>query len=322
MSVNVAVFVGSLRKASLTRKVAKAAIDLSSANLRCRLIEIGDIAMYNEDLDAKPPAPWERLRRDIAEADAILFLTPEYNRSIPACLKNVLDVGSRPAGKSVWAGKPAGIISVTPYKLGAFGANHALRQALVFLDVPAMQQPEAYIGDAEKLFDDEGNLTNGNTREFLGKFLTAFESWVSALRADVHGFEDFMKLREKIAAAYSNGDAKPLDGIVANEGAATFFPPSGGTVSGAREVAKRYDGDAKSFSAGSLTKLEALQVQSSGNLAFWTGFQDFDGKIGGEHAAMKLRITEVFRHDGETWRLIHRHADPLAKAARKAEGSK
>lgn len=126
---------GSLRNESLTRKVALATVEAAPPTLKCRLVEIGDLSVYNEDLDApSAPAPWASFRQQVASAQAILFVTPEYNRSIPGGLKNAIDVGSRPAGKSVWNGKPCGVISVTPYKLGGMAANHAVRQALVFLD--------------------------------------------------------------------------------------------------------------------------------------------------------------------------------------------
>jgi chromate reductase len=113
----------------------------------------------------------------------VLFLTPEYNRSVPGVLKNAIDVGSRPYGKSAWNGKPGAVISVTSGALGAFGANHHLRQSLVFLNVPAMPQPEAYIGNAASLFDDKGTLTNDSTRSFLQKFLQAFAQWIERNRA-------------------------------------------------------------------------------------------------------------------------------------------
>jgi chromate reductase len=137
--------------------------------------------MYNEDLDDKPPAAWTRFRQDIAHSQAVLLATPEYNRSPPGCLKNALDVGSRPQGKSVWDGKPAGIVSVTPHKLGALGANHALRQALVFLNVPAMQQPEAYIANAGELFDTEGKLKSEETKKIFTKYMAAFDQWAHTL---------------------------------------------------------------------------------------------------------------------------------------------
>jgi len=176
---NVAVLIGSLRKESFSRKVAKAIAALSPATLRFQVAEIGELPLYNQDLDtATPPAPWAAFRQQVRAADAVLFVTPEYNRSVPGVLKNALDVGSRPYGQSAWDGKPGAVVSVSPGAMGAFGANHHLRQALVFLNVPAMQQPEAYIGGAGELFDAQGNLTKESTREFLAKFGLAFASWV------------------------------------------------------------------------------------------------------------------------------------------------
>ena len=130
---SIVVIVGSLRKASFSRKVAQALISQAPASLACRIVEIGDLPLYNEDFDDDPPKSWTRFRSDIADADAILFVTPEYNRSIPGCLKNAVDIGSRPEGKNLFDGLPAGVVSVTPYKMGAFGANHALRQTFAFL---------------------------------------------------------------------------------------------------------------------------------------------------------------------------------------------
>src|SRR5688572_5385449 len=157
--INVAVLVGSLRKASLNRKVAMALAKLAADRLALRIVEIGDLPLYNEELDNdEMPASWRRFRAEIKAADAVLFVTPEYNRSVPGCLKNAIDVGSRPYGKSAWSGKPGAVISVSPGAIGGFGANHHLRQSLVFLDVPAMAQPEAYIGNAGELFDAEGEL--------------------------------------------------------------------------------------------------------------------------------------------------------------------
>lgn len=223
-------------------------------------------------------------------------------------------MASRPSGRNLWAGKPAGVVSVTPYKMGAFGANHAIRQSLVFLDMPAMQQPEAYIGSAGDLFDDRGSLTNNQTRQFLANFMASFERWVATIHSGVSNNEldAFMKQREKVAAAYSSGDASLLGAIVAREGTATFLPPTGGFVSGADVVAARYDTDAKSFSPGNKTSLEVLELGASGGLAFWSGFQNFEGKIGGKEMTIRLRVTELFRLTDGTWRLYHRHADPLA----------
>jgi chromate reductase len=177
-TTKVAVLVGSLRKASWTRKVALAMAELAPASMKLELIEIGDLPAYNEDLEADVPAAWTRFREQMRGAGAVLFATPEYNRSVPGFLKNAIDVGSRPYGKSVWNGKPAAIVSVSPGALAAFGANHHLRQSLVFLDMPALQQPEAYVGHANTLFDDAGKLTNEGTRAFLGKFMAAFEALI------------------------------------------------------------------------------------------------------------------------------------------------
>lgn len=177
---NVAVLVGSLRKDSFNRKLAKALAALAPETLKLEIIEIGELELYNQDLDDSPPAAWVAFRRRVKAADAVLFVTPEYNRSVPGVLKNAIDVGSRPYGQSAWDGKPGAIISVSPGAIGAFGANHHLRQSLVFLNVPAMPQPEAYIGGAAGLFDGAGNLTNDSTKEFLRKYLQAFAAWIEA----------------------------------------------------------------------------------------------------------------------------------------------
>ena len=179
---NVAVLVGSLRKESINRKMAHALAGLAAPGLKLEIVEIGDLPLYNEDLDkGDVPAQWQAFRDRIRPFDAVLFVTPEYNRSVPGVLKNAIDVGSRPYGKSVWSGKPAAVVSVSPGAIGGFGANHHLRQSLVFLDMPALQQPEAYIGGAAKLFDDKGSLTNDGTRDFLKTFLQKFEAWIGAI---------------------------------------------------------------------------------------------------------------------------------------------
>ena len=180
---SIAVVVGSLRSASFSRKTAKALIDLAPPSLKCAIVEIGDLPLYNEDLDDNPPKSWTDFRSAIAKNDAILFVTPEYNRSVPGCLKNAIDVGSRPQGKSVFDGMPTAVVSVTPYKLGAFGANHALRQAFVFLNMPAMQQPEAYLSSVADKFDANNALFDPEMRALLAKFTTAFSDWVSVIRS-------------------------------------------------------------------------------------------------------------------------------------------
>ncbi|MDR1748197.1 MAG: NAD(P)H-dependent oxidoreductase [Spirochaetaceae bacterium] len=181
---NIAVFAGSLRKDSFNRKVAETLIEAAPKTLKMEIIGIGDIPLYNEDLETgTPPPQWTALRERIRKADGVLFVTPEYNRSVPAMLKNVLDVTSRPYGKNVWNGKPGGIVSVTPGGLGAFGANHHLRQSCVFLNILLLQQPEAYISGAGALFDADGKMTNDGTRSFLAAFMKSYASWVEKLLA-------------------------------------------------------------------------------------------------------------------------------------------
>jgi len=181
---NVAVLVGSLRKESFTRKVAKTLIALAPPALKLEIVEIGTLPFYNQDLETEnPPAEWVAFRDRIRPADAVIFATPEYNRSVPAVLKNAIDVGSRPYGKSVFDKKPAGVVSVSPGAIGGFGANQHLRQSLVFLNMPPLQMPEAYIGGADKLFDENGKLTNNSTREFLTKYLQAFAAWIERTKA-------------------------------------------------------------------------------------------------------------------------------------------
>ena len=170
----IAVLVGSLRKESFNRKMAKALMKVSPDSLGLEIIEIGGLPLYNQDLDDNPPAAWSEFRERLKKFDGVLFVTPEYNRSVPGVLKNAIDVGSRPYGKNSWVGKPGAVVSVSPGAIGGFGANHHLRQSLVFLNVPAMPQPEAYIGKAGHLFDERGDLFNESTREFAVKFMNAF----------------------------------------------------------------------------------------------------------------------------------------------------
>jgi len=176
---DVAVFVGSLRKDAFSRKVANALATLGPPSLKLSIVEIGHLPLYNQDDEAGPPAAWTSFRTRVKAADAVLFVTPEYNRSVPAALKNALDVASRPYGQSAWDGKPGAVVSVSPGAIGGFGANHHLRQSLVFLNVPAMQQPEAYIGGAADLFDAGGAIVKPGTREFLQSFLQAFAAWAA-----------------------------------------------------------------------------------------------------------------------------------------------
>lgn len=175
---DIAVLVGSLRKESYNRKIAKVLKAIAPESLSLELLEIGDLPLYNEDSDANPPARYTAFRERIKRSDGVLFVTPEYNRSVPAVLKNAIDVGSRPYGKNSWDGKPGAVVSVSISGLGGFGANHHLRQSLVFVNVPTMAQPEAYIASAQNLFNEKGELIIDSTKEFLESFLTAFERWV------------------------------------------------------------------------------------------------------------------------------------------------
>src|SRR5688572_30382148 len=179
MAKRVAVLIGSLRKDSLNRKLANALKGIAPASLSLEEAAIRDLPLYDSDLEgASVPSAWTTFRQQVKSADAVLFVTPEYNRSIPGGLKNAIDVGSRPYGSSVWSGKPGAVISVSPGALGAFGANHAVRQSFVFLDVLPMQQPEAYIGNAAKLFAGDGSIGVAETRDFMVKYLDAFSKWI------------------------------------------------------------------------------------------------------------------------------------------------
>lgn len=179
----VLVLVGSLRKESFNRKTANAMTALKAAPLEYQFAEIGNQPLYNQDLDTdNPPPEWAALRRQVKAADAVLFFTPEYNRSIPGVLKNAIDVASRPYGKNSFDGKPGAVVSVSPGAIGGFGANHHLRQCLAYLNVPTMAQPEAYIGGAATLFDDRGGITKESTRDFLATFVKAFAAWIEANR--------------------------------------------------------------------------------------------------------------------------------------------
>jgi chromate reductase len=171
---NVAVLVGSLRKASYNRKMALALAKLAPESLKLSIVEIGALPLYNEDLEAPPPQPWVDFRAAVPANNAVLFVTPEYNRSVPGGLKNAIDVGSRPYGQSVWSRKPCAVVSVSPGAIGGFGANHHLRQSLVFLDMPVLQQPEAYVGGAATLFAEDGSIASDGTRKFLTGLLGSF----------------------------------------------------------------------------------------------------------------------------------------------------
>lgn len=181
--MKIGVIVGSLRKESLNRKVAKALIALAPRSLEITLIDIGDLSLFNDDLDqGLPPESWRRFRAALEPLDGVIFVTPEYNRSVPAVLKNAVDIGSRPSGKNAWSGKAGAVISASPGAAGAFGANQHLRQSLSAVNIAVMPQPEVYLGHAQDLFDSSGALINEKTRVFLSKFMEAYSNWVLKIR--------------------------------------------------------------------------------------------------------------------------------------------
>jgi chromate reductase len=195
MAYKIAIIVGSLRKDSLNRKVARSICALRGDNLDCSMIEIGDLPLYNQDYDGSPDEPeqYARFRDQIRPVDGVLFVSPEYNRGVPGVLKNAIDVGSRPYGHSVWNGKPAAIVTVSPGSIGGFGSNHQIRQAAVFLNMPVMQQPEAYLGHvSDDSFDESGCLKDGPLKELVTTLAHAFHDWVDMIhksRAALAGTE-------------------------------------------------------------------------------------------------------------------------------------
>ena len=179
MAYKIAIIVGSLREGSINRKVARSICGLRNDNLDCSMVEVGDLPLYNQDLDSNPPQQWLRFREVVGSADGVLFVSPEYNRGIPGVLKNAIDVGSRPYGQSVFDKKPAAIVTASPGSIGGFGANHQIRQAAVFLNMPVMQQPEAYLGHvSDDSFDESGCLKDGGLKDLITGLAHAFHDWV------------------------------------------------------------------------------------------------------------------------------------------------
>ena len=175
MSKKVAIISGSIRKAGYSTQLAQALQPLFPEGYETEIVEIGHLPLYNQDLETEtPPNAYTEFRQKLGGMDAVLFITPEHNRTIPAALKNVLDVGSRPYGQSAWDGKPAAVISNSPGLLGGFGANHHLRQVLTFLNMPILQQPEAYISKVAELLDGNGGFKSENTRNYAQSIVDAF----------------------------------------------------------------------------------------------------------------------------------------------------
>jgi chromate reductase len=182
MAYKIAIIVGSLREGSLNRKMARAICGIRDDNLDCSMVEIGNLPLYNQDFDSDPPAEWVSFRQQVAAADGVLFVSPEYNRGIPGVLKNAIDVGSRPYGQSVFDKKPAAIVTVSPGSIGGFGANHQIRQSCVFLNMPVMQQPEAYLGHVtDDSFAQSGELKDGPLKELVTSLAHAFHDWVDMI---------------------------------------------------------------------------------------------------------------------------------------------
>lgn len=182
MTTKIAVIVGSLRKESNSRKIAEAIQVLAPRGVSFEFVEIGALPLYNQDEEATPTEAVKAFRAQIKAADAVLFVTPEFNRSVPGALKNAIDHGSRPYGQSVWNGKPAAIISTSMGAIGGFGANHHLRQSLAFLNMPALAQPEAYIGNSATVVAADGSIANQATRDFFVNFLAAFAALIAQVR--------------------------------------------------------------------------------------------------------------------------------------------
>ena len=182
MAYKIAIIVGSLREGSLNRKMARSICAIRGDNLDCAMVEIGDLPLYNQDLDTNPPEQWTRFRNEVRDKDGVLFVSPEYNRGIPGVLKNAIDVGSRPYGQSVFDKKPGAIVTVSPGSIGGFGANHQIRQTCVFLNMPVMQQPEAYLGHVnDDSFDESGCLKDGPLKDLVTKLAYAFHDWVDMI---------------------------------------------------------------------------------------------------------------------------------------------
>ena len=182
MAYKIAIIVGSLREGSLNRKMARSICAIRGDNLDCAMVEIGDLPLYNQDLDTNPPEQWTRFRNEVRDKDGVLFVSPEYNRGIPGVLKNAIDVGSRPYGQSVFDKKPGAIVTVSPGSIGGFGANHQIRQTCVFLNMPVMQQPEAYLGHvSDDSFDESGCLKDGPLKDLVTKLAYAFHDWVDMI---------------------------------------------------------------------------------------------------------------------------------------------
>lgn len=183
MNNTIAIIVGSLRRESFSRKIANAILPMAPDGFEFKIISLEDLPVYNQDFDDynQVPISYTKFREEMSAVDGVIFITPEYNRSVPGVLKNAIDIGSRPYGKSIWDKKPAAVFSCSPGNISGFGANHHLRQSLVFLNMPTMQQPEVYLAHIDKSFDEQGNLNDG-IKGFLNKAVAAYIAWFIQLK--------------------------------------------------------------------------------------------------------------------------------------------
>ncbi|MCF2523759.1 NADPH-dependent FMN reductase [Bradyrhizobium sp. G127] len=182
MAHSVAVIVGSLRKESFSLKIANAFAKLAPSSLKLEIVTLHGLSFFNQDLEAPPSADWVTFRETIQKSDAVLFVTPEYNRSVPGVLKNAIDVGSRPYGKSSFNGKPTGIVANSPGPLGGVAAAMHLKTILPGISGPIMQQPEIYLNGIGTAFDDKGNLTTEALEKVMKAYIDAFAAWVDRLK--------------------------------------------------------------------------------------------------------------------------------------------
>ncbi|MGQ7793988.1 NADPH-dependent FMN reductase [Faunimonas sp. B44] len=174
----VAVLVGSLRAGSINRKFAESLGRLAAERLECRFVEIGGLPLYNDDLWQDPPESVARMKREVEDADAVLFVTPEYNRSFSPAIKNAIDWGTRPWGQNSWKGKPAAVIGTSPGAIGTAAGQNALKHVLVVVDTVLMGQPEVYLAYKPELFDEENNVVDQTLKEFLTKWIDRFADWI------------------------------------------------------------------------------------------------------------------------------------------------
>lgn len=186
MENKIGIIVGSLRKESFSKKIANAVADIQLGGFEFEIVSIDNLPVYNQDFDDfnNVPEEYTVFRNKIKGLNAFIFITPEYNRSIPGCLKNAVDIGSRPSDQNVWDNKPAAVFSSSPGNIAAFGANHHLRQCFVFLNLLVMQQPEVYIANISEWFDDEGKIKKEENRKFIRSAVEAFTQWIARINKD------------------------------------------------------------------------------------------------------------------------------------------